>query len=147
MNIKKTGKIGGITALVVLGLNAIYGLLNIKKAKTLDKDYDIAVTFGEKAIDMSKEAKEITCGAMFCGLTLDFRNCQEVSEPYEIDLFAKFAGVEIIVPENWFVQNKGKIAMAGVENYTVTYENAKPSLILHHHATFSGISIKNVRYS
>jgi hypothetical protein len=144
---KKAGRIIGVTSLVIVGVNAVFGLFNYKKAKELHKTKDIAVTFGEEAIDMSELLKKQEIGAMFSSMTLDFSNCKESDEPYEIELYAKFTGIEIIVPEGWYVESKGKIAMASIENYTATYEDEKASVILHFNASFSGISIRNVKYS
>lgn len=137
----------GIVSLGLLAANAVFGILNYKKATELSKTKDVVVTFGEESIDMSGKGSGLDCGAMFGSMVLDFRNCQAVDEPIVIDLFAKFANVEIIVPEEWYVESKGKITMAGIENFTATYEDHEPSILLNFNASFAGISVKNVRYS
>ncbi len=147
MSGRKVGKAIGITSLVLVGINAVIGLLNFKKAKDLEKNYDVAVTFGEEAVDMSEMPPRMSAGAMFSGMTLDYRNCIVLDEPYELELFSRFAGVEIIVPEGWFVEAKGQMMMAGMENYTATYEEEEAKLIIHFKTSFAGLSIKNVSYS
>jgi hypothetical protein len=137
----------GIIGLGLIITDAVFGVINIKKAKDLHKYNDVVVTFGEEAIDMSNKASRLACGVMFGSMILDFRESVVSDEPIEIELYSKFAGVEIIVPEGWYVESKGKITMASVENFTATYEDEKPSMILNFNASFTGISIKNVRYS
>lgn len=147
MNKNKALKSAGLVGLGLLAANAVFGFINYKKAKDLDKNYDVTVTFDEEAIDMSGKGSQLDCAVMFGSMTLDFRECVATSKPMEITLFAKFANVEIIVPEGWYVESKGKIAMAGIENFTATYEDEEPSMLLKFNASFAGVSVKNVKYS
>ncbi len=137
----------GIVSLGLVLANGIFGALQVKKAKELHKNNDVVVTFGEKTIDMSGKGSKLNCAVMFGQMILDFRECEPTEEPLEIELYAKFASVEVIVPEGWYVESKGKIAMAGIENFTATYEEEDPSILLKFNASFTGISVKNVRYS
>lgn len=137
----------GLLSLGLVAVNGVIGALGYKKAKDLHKNYDIAVTFGEETIDMCGKGNQLNCGTMFASTTLDFRNCLVTSEPIEIDLFAQFASVEIVVPEGWYVESKGKITMAGIENFTATYEDEVPSIILRFNASFAGLRVVNVKYS
>lgn len=144
---KKILKGFGIATGIIAITNVLFGLMNVKKAKELHKNYDIAVTFNEDHIDMVGKGSKIDMGVMFAGAEIDYRSCPVLDEPYELNLFNRFSGVEIVVPEEWYVESKGKIAFGGIDNYTVTYEGKEPNLILNFDTSFSGLSIKNERYS
>lgn len=147
MKKNKVLKSFGFLGLALVAFNAVAAIMNVRKAKELYCNNDVVVTFGEETIDMSGKGSELDCAVMFGSMILDFRNCLPTEKPMEINLFAKFGSVEIIVPEGWYVESKGKITMAGIENFTATYEDEEPSMLLRFKASFAGISVKNVRYS
>lgn len=147
MNNSKVLKGLGIVSLGLVAANAAFGILSYNKAKTLKDRKDIVVTYGEETFEMNGKGSRLDCGAMFGSMTLDFRNCQPSEEPLIVDLYARFANVEIIVPEEWYVEAKGKIAMAGIENFTSTYEDEEPSILLNFDAMFAGITVVNEQYT
>ncbi len=132
----------GVTSLI----NGIIGIFLALKAKSLGDEHDMAITFDEKSIDMAEVGPSLDLGIMFASVSIDFRNCEEEDEPYELYLYNRFSGVEIVVPEGWYVESKGRLALAGIENYTATYEDQKANVILRFDTALSGVSIKNEVY-
>ena len=53
MKKKSVGIIAGVIGLSIVGVNAVLGVLNYRKAKDLHKNYDVAVTFCEKAVPIA----------------------------------------------------------------------------------------------
>lgn len=147
MKKNKVSKGLGIIGIALAVANAAFILSNHKKAKDLHKNNDVAVTYGEESIDMSGKGNKLECAVMFGSMTLDFRNCIAGEIPMEIEVFARFAELKVVVPEGWYVDSKGKITMAGVENFTATYEDEEASMLLRFNAAFAGITITNERYT
>ncbi len=132
----------GITSII----NGIIGVFFALKAKSLSDEHDIAITFDEKTLDMAEQEPHVDLGVMFAGVTIDYRGCEVLDEPYELFLYNRFSGVEIVVPEGWYVESKGRLAFAGIENYTATYEDQKANVILRFDTALSGVSVKNEVY-
>lgn len=143
---KKVLKALGVVFGIMTIVNAVIGVFFAKKAKSLGDEYEKAITFGEESVDMSEQGPSLDLGVMFAGVTLDYRNCDEMDEPYELYLYNRFSGVEIVVPEGWYVESKGRLAFAGIENFTATYEDQKANIVLRFDTAFSGVSIKNEVY-
>ena len=141
---KKLGKIVSYGLLVIGVTHIIFILTRIKKAMELKTCYDIVSTFGEKNVDMSTRPDITSVGAMFSGTTLDYTKAREKRNPYVLEVMASYAGVEVIVPDEWYVETNGRIKMAGIENDTLTYEKRVPDLIIDHNLLFAGLDIKSI---
>ncbi len=141
---KKLGKIVSYGLLAVGLAHVVFVLTQIKKAMGLADSYDIVSTFGEKTIDMSGQTDIVSVGAMFSGTTLDYTKARVKRGAYVLELTASYAGIEVIVPEEWYVETNGKLKMAGIENDTLTYEKRVPDLIIDHDLLFAGVEIKGI---
>lgn len=144
---KKVVKILKIIGTVSVLVNGVLGFVNYRKAKQMEGQYDDVVTFGEKKLDMSGKGQASSVGVMFAASFIDYRKCPKLDQPYELTLYNRFSGVEIVVPEGWFVKESGKLAFAGMDNYTATFDDQEADIILKFDTAFSGVSIKNETYS
>lgn len=141
LNVLKWIGIIGATAIVV---NIVLALIEVFKVRSRQFDEELVSVFGEKAFDMAEQQTEVKAVSMFSETTFDYRNAPEMDEPYVLELEAMYTGVEIIVPDGWFVESKGKIAMAGLDNTTLTYDEHEPKLKVIVNAKFAGIEIRNL---
>jgi len=85
------------------------------------------------------------CTAIFGGCKIDLRDAQMQGREAVLDTYAIFGGVEIRVPENWEVVNRGMAIFGGVSDQRrqpPTGPDAK-TLILDGAAIFGGVSVKD----
>jgi len=134
----------GITGVIFVLINLGYAIVNVFKVKKMSFEQDLVSVMNEKAFDMTQYPQKVSAVSMFSATTFDYRNTPVADEPYELEILAMYTGIEIIVPEGWFVESKGKIAMAGMDNSTLTYEDQAPQLKVHVDAKFAGIDISNI---
>lgn len=148
MNMKKLLlnllKLIGIIGAIAIVANVVMALIQVFKVKSRQFDEELVSIFDEKAFDMAEQNTEVTAVSMFSATTFDYRNAPELDEPYVLELEAMYTGVEIIVPDGWFVESKGTIAMAGMDNTTLTYDAHEPRLKVKVNAKFAGIEIRNL---
>ena len=109
---------------------------------------NIDTSFGSrKEIVTSKSFKGGIVRASFSGVELNLVSAEPGTEPMILEVYASFAGVEIIVPSNWEVQNEIDPMMGNVEDERRIrmYENpTKPqTLILRGSCSFGSVEIKS----
>lgn len=134
----------GILSFVFIVVNIGVTIANIIRTKNTKFEEDLVSTFTEKAFDMALFPTKVNAVSMFSKTTFDYRNVSESDDVYELDLRAMYTGVEVIVPDGWYVESKGRIAMAGMDNTTLTYEDQEARIKVIVDAKFAGISIKNL---
>jgi hypothetical protein len=82
--------------------------------------------------------------AMMGGVELDLRDAKPAGEQVVIDVFAWWGGIDIIVPDDWKVQNEAIPVMGGIEDNT--YAPAGPAattLVLRGVAIMGGVEVKS----
>jgi hypothetical protein len=85
------------------------------------------------------------CTAVFGGCKIDLRDAQIQGREAVVDAYAVFGGVEIRVPEDWEVVNRGMGIFGGMSDHRRRPEvgpNTK-TLILNGAAIFGGVDVKN----
>jgi len=80
--------------------------------------------------------------ATFGGTKYDLRGAN-VSENAEVEAFASFGGIEILVPRDVSVRLKVTPIFGGSENKTVPDAGAKKTLTISGTAMFGGVEVKN----
>lgn len=145
------------TILIGFGIALIFGRHDRRcrkhphmNALTNDTDtVDINVTFsGRKEIVTSRAFRGGSIRASFAGVELNLTSAEAGPGPMELDVHASFAGVEIVVPSHWEVQNDISPTLGSVEDERVirtTADNsaARPLLILRGSCTCSGVEVKS----
>lgn len=137
-------KLIGLAGAVVVVANVVMAVREVLNVKSREFDEEVVSVFGEKAFDMAEQPHSVDAVSKFSSTTFDYRNANESEEPYILNIEAGYSRVEILVPDGWFVESKGRIAMAGMDNMTLTYEEQEPQLIVTVNAKFAGIQIHNL---
>ena len=91
-------------------------------------------------------AKEFQGGeltAVMGGAEIDLRHASIGAEPAVIDGFAFWGGIEIKVPRDWTVENRGVALLGYFGDKTNQTGDADKRLIIKGHAIMGGIEIKN----
>jgi hypothetical protein len=118
--------------------------------ESVDTDVvNIDVTFsGRKEIVTSKNFRGGVLRANFSGVELNLSGAESSStEPMVLDVYASFAGVEIIVPAHWELQNEIRPTLGSVEDNRVIRVGEttmiKPKLILRGSVSFGSVELKS----
>ena len=82
--------------------------------------------------------------AVIGGCEIDLRHAS-IAEGREavIDAFALWGGIEIKVPEDWEVVNRGSAFLGGFENKTRPLPGAAKRLVVTGTAIMGGVEVKN----
>jgi hypothetical protein len=117
--------------------------------RSVDADeVSIDVTFGgRKEIITSKNFRGGAIRASFAGVELNLGSAESHSGvPMVLDVSASFAGVEIIVPSHWDVQNEIRPMMGSVEDNRVIRMGEsttdRPKLIVRGSVNFGSVELK-----
>lgn len=83
--------------------------------------------------------------AMFSGVELNFEKAEMKGNNAVLDLFGRFSGIEIIVPENWQVNMDGEMGSSAVENKTKdnSDNDEAPNLNINYDLKFCGVEVVN----
>lgn len=81
--------------------------------------------------------------AVMGGCEIDLRRARIGGEEAVIDTFALWGGIEIYVPEDWEVVNRGFALMGGFEDSTKRPAEPKGRLIVTGFALMGGVEVKN----
>jgi hypothetical protein len=82
--------------------------------------------------------------AVMGGCEIDLRgSSMPDGQPAVIDVFAMWGGVEIRVPEEWEVVNRGNAFLGGFENKTRPLPGARKRLVVTGTAIMGGVEVKN----
>lgn len=95
---------------IIIGVSLILRRNSFSKKKddidALDEIDDFAIFGGRERNVDSANFKGGKITAMFGGSTIDLRNCVLAEGKNDLDIFVMFGGTEIIVPQNWAVNNE-----------------------------------------
>jgi predicted membrane protein len=102
----------------------------------------VAVMSGFKRKNNSQDFRGGELTAVMGGLEIDLRDASIKSEAI-IDIFAMMGGVEMRVPEDWFIIIEGFPFMGGFEDKTRPPKETSKRLIIKGTAIMGGVEIKN----
>jgi predicted membrane protein len=77
------------------------------------------------------------------GCEIDLRKAGIAADPAVIDTFALWGGIEIYVPDDWEVVNRGFAVMGGFEDKTKRPVEPKGRLVVTGFALMGGVEISN----
>jgi hypothetical protein len=97
------------------------------------------VTRGTNARDFRGGEATATMG----GCEIDLRKAGIAADPAVIDTFALWGGIEIYVPDDWEVVNRGFAVMGGFEDKTKRPVEPKGRLVVTGFALMGGVEISN----
>lgn len=84
--------------------------------------------------------------AVMGGVTVDLRSAALAEGRARLDLFAMWAGIEIVVPRGWRVTSEVTPVMGGFEDSTEQpSDSGAPQLVLRGFVVMGGIEVKHVR--
>ncbi len=108
------------------------------------EDYVKSVAFmsGVKRAVSSLDFRGGEAMAFMGGVELDLRNAQVVDEAV-FDAFAFWGGVDITVPLDWEVVNRGFALMGGFEDKTTRTASPRGRLVVTGVAIMGGVEVKN----
>ena len=109
---------------------------------------NIDVTFGgRKEIITSRTFRGGRIRASFAGAEVNLAAADSGIQPMVIEVHASFAGVEIIVPSHWEIQNEINPTMGSVEDHrmihTADASTEKRTLVLRGSCSFGSVEIKS----
>jgi hypothetical protein len=113
--------------------------------------FDTVAVFGgtktgsvSPAADTTTEFKGGSAMAVFGGCEIDLRHAVlPIGGAAVVDVFAMFGGIEIRVPEDWQVVNRGNAFMGGFENKSRPLPGAQKRLVVTGTAIMGGVEVKN----
>lgn len=114
-----------------------------KLNEKINKDDESGAVFGGQNINMAgKKFNGRNLNAIFGGLKLDLREAK-IEEDVIINASAIFGGIEILVPENVFIETKSNSIFGGVSNKKSGAPKEKaPTIYVNGMALFGGIEVK-----
>ncbi len=122
---------------------------SVPQILTQDTDtVNIDVTFGgRKEIVTSHSFKGGRVRATFAGAEVNLAAAESGVQPMVLEVYASFAGVEIIVPSHWEIQNEINPSMGSVEDHrmirTIDTAAEKHTLVLRGTCSFGSVEIKS----
>ena len=134
--------------LVVVGASLAFGRKRSASSHSFSDDvvHVFAILGGADTPISSQAFKGGSAGVIFGGSTLDLRNAKLAPEGADLDLFAAFGGVDVLIPEGWKVVDRGVPILGGFDNKTVPPTSDDPNihtLRVHYLVLFGGIDIKH----
>lgn len=110
-----------------------------------DDDYvkSFALMSGVKRAITSREFRGGDAVAVMGGVELDLRQAHVLREDAVVDCFAFWGGIDIKVPEDWQVVNRGFAFMGGFEDNTRQPAEVRGRLVLTGIALMGGVEVKN----
>ena len=127
---------------VIIGLIALFGLIYVMDHAGKG---DWAVFGGVERHISAQDFRGAQCTAIFGSCKIDLRDAQILGKEATLETYAVFGGVEIRVPEDWEVINRGAAIFGGMgdqRRHSPTGPDTK-TLILEGAAVFGGVEIKN----
>ena len=129
------------TMLAGVGVAVLVGLRRHHGART-----PIAMFGGATAKERSPHLRHADVSAIFGGATLDLREAH-IDKDADIDAFALFGGVDVLVPEGWRVSVGGLPFMGGIDDKTTNDERELPEdapvLTVNGTALFGAVVVAN----
>jgi len=103
----------------------------------------VAVLGGNSRSSSSQSFRGGDLNAFMGGVELDLRDAAIAESPAVIDVFVMWGGIEIKVPERWFVDPKVTALLGGFEDKTRGSADAGERLVIRGLVLMGGIEIKN----
>jgi len=106
---------------------------------------EAAVFGGVERHISAQDFRGTQCIAVFGACKIDLRDAQILGKEATLETYAVFGGVEIRVPEDWEVINRGTAVFGGMgdqRRHVPTGPDSK-TLILEGAAVFGGVEVKN----
>ena len=127
-----------------IGATVVGTVAYTQDADTINMD----VTFGgRKEIITSKSFRGGRVRATFAGAELNLATADSGTQPMVLEIHASFAGVELIVPSHWEIQNEINPTLGSVEDHRMirTHDTSteKRVLILRGSCSFGSVEIKS----
>lgn len=135
--------------LVFVGLRLIFGPGRKVKVEGYDSVNGFAALGGTSRSNCSANFRGGDLVAFMGGAEIDLRSAHIAKSPAVIDAFAFWGGIEIKVPENWYVKASGIPVLGGFENSTEYRadpdepEALRQELIVKGFAIMGGVEISN----
>lgn len=120
----------------------------VETITTDSQDVNVDVTFGgRKEIITSKEFRGGSICATFAGAELNLMQADSSVQPMVLHLQVTFAGVELVVPSHWELQNEIEPTFGSVEDHrmmrTASETENRKVLILKGSCSFGSVEIKS----
>jgi hypothetical protein len=114
---------------------------SVRSSDALDM---VAVFGGSKATISSPEFKGGSAMAMLGGCVIDLRQAS-IAEGHEVvlDTFAFWGGIEIRVPDDWEVVNRGSAFLGGFDSRARSRPGATKRLVVTGTVIMGGVEVKN----
>jgi predicted membrane protein len=147
--------------LVLIGLNIIWHALagrprqrrlrdgpfppgRCSPQETDESVLDESVVFGaSEKTNISQDFRGGRISVMMGAYEIDLRRASIVAGPVELEVSASFSGVEIRVPEDWYVILKGSPVLGGVNNQTHKKEPGAKTLVVTARVFVGGVEVRN----
>ncbi|RYY76340.1 MAG: hypothetical protein EOO52_02155 [Gammaproteobacteria bacterium] len=101
-----------------------------------------AIMAGNKTVNSSQDFKGGDVIAIMGGVDLDLRAAVIQTEAV-LNVWATWGGIEIKVPKEWEVVNRGMAILGGIEDKTIPVPASGKRLIITGNAIMGGVVIKN----
>ncbi|MET8762953.1 LiaF domain-containing protein [Lentzea sp. NPDC004782] len=136
-----TGNLLLPTVLAGVGVAVLVGLRRHHGTRT-----PVAMFGGASTKERSKHLRHADVSAIFGGATLDLREAH-IDTDADVDAFALFGGVDVLVPEGWRVSVGGLPFMGGIDDKTSNDERELPDdapvLTVNGTALFGAVVVAN----
>lgn len=132
----------------VLGAIVGFAKLVCKFCNTTIKmnEYNRQKVFTGDSIDYSEEPFEKdSVATLFSGVEMKFDKAEMKEKTSVLDIFARFSGIQISVPDHWQVNMDGVMSSSGVDNNTKDNSEIAdaPVLNINYDLKFSGLEVVN----
>jgi hypothetical protein len=140
----KKAVITGIISWVALNLFLAFRLL--RKLKKLKEQYNIHIIQTDQKITFAgQEFSGDSILVAFGALELNLKEAIPASKSMNLDLYANYCGVKIIVPQNWNVKAEGSRFLGGFTDTTrKNKDTGLPTLSIKYNISFAGVDVVNV---
>lgn len=136
---------------VVLVMASVAGVLKLVcelcKINGKTEKYNQKAKFTGQQFTYDEEPFEKdSIAASFSGVEVNFEKAKMKNKSALLDIFGRFSGIEIIVPDHWHVQMDGVQASSSIDNNTIdNSENEDaPVLNINYDLKFCGLEVVNV---
>lgn len=130
--------------LIAVGLLLLFGRGLAQNTTAQDSVSSFNLFSGSDIASNSASFRGGQVGALFGGADLDLRQAS-LAEGAALDIFVAFGGVEVKVPEGWYVELNGFPVFGGLDNKTAGDQLPPDAPRLRIDATvlFGGVEVKN----
>lgn len=127
------------TIIIAIGLSI---MLNGSRTRHSKHTSASAIMSGHIIKSQSDDYQGGRASTVMGGVKVDLSEAK-ITKEATFDVFAFMGGIEMIVPENWVVENRVMAIMGGIENKALTAKDKNaPRLILTGQAIMGGVDIK-----